>query len=110
MKKILFSLLLILGIIAVAMAMNNGVENKAMDTEVSTTTSYFYNGPSEDLEDHVDNPSNWDTVQNNNYACTSPLDIPCNLPVPEDMSIEEYLEDLGTPQAIINASAKGRTP
>lgn len=81
-------------------------ENKKEKARAATT--YFYNGPSSSLNDHVANPSNWNQNQQPGLSCDNPTQIPCSLEVPEDMTLNEYLEELGSPQAIIDESAKGR--
>lgn len=73
------------------------------------TTTYYYNGPATNLEQNVTDTTNWSLTQT--HSCGAPTEIPCRLEdVPEDMSIAEYLDFLGSASAILDASIKGRTP
>ncbi|MGG5902305.1 hypothetical protein [Sphingobacterium daejeonense] len=97
------------GVFFVVKAMDKKTEVVAEPTKSLATTTYFYNGPSTSLDDNVVNPDHWSTIPS--HQCGTPTDIPCRLDeVPEDMSIEDFLDNLGSPSAIRNASVKGRTP
>lgn len=86
------------------------VESKevVVETKAASTTTYFYNGPNSSLNNHVTETENWSTSPE--FQCGDNTLIPCNLEVPSDMTLEDYLDELGSPQAIIDASEKGRTP
>lgn len=98
---------LLLGVFYIVKARETS-EVEAGPKEVPASTTYFYNGPSTSPEQHVEDTGSWDTSPD--FLCGAPTQIPCNLEVPANMSLEDYLEQLGSPEAIIEASEKGRTP
>lgn len=99
---------LLLGVFYIVKATENEKEVVTTSKKTIATTTYFYKGPNSSLNDHVGETDNWSTSPE--FQCGAPTQIPCNLEVPANMSLEDYLEQLGSPEAIIDASEKGRTP
>lgn len=99
-------IVLLVGAFFIAKAMES--KGVVVEAKTASTTTYFYNGPNSSLNDHVTKTDNWSTSPE--FQCGDDTLIPCSLEVPTDMSLEDYLDELGSPQAIIAASEKGRTP
>lgn len=106
-KASLFTL--ILALLAIATYAASVVMKKDVPLTEKASTTYYYNGPSTDLESNVMDPSNWSPSQNSNFTCGQPTSIQCSLDVPSDKSIEQHLDDLGDLPAVQDAAPTRRS-
>ncbi len=106
-KASLFTL--ILALLAIGTYAASVVMKKDLPSTVKASTTYYYNGPSTNLESNVMDPANWSPSQNSNFTCGQPTKIPCSLDVPSDKSIEQHLDDLGTLSGVQSATPTRRS-
>lgn len=92
-KAALFTLILAFMAIG-TFAIAKEVMKKDVIAETQTATTYFYNGPSNNLPVDVMNASYWSTSQAEGMECGHPTDIPCSLPVETGKTISQKLSEL----------------
>lgn len=74
------------------------------------TTTYFYNGPSSNLATNIMDHTKWNTSQNSSFECDPEADtVPCSIEVPEDKSIDQYLQELGNLSGVQAATPTRRS-
>jgi len=106
-KASLFTL--ILALLAIGTYAASVVMKKDIPSIVKASTTYYYNGPSTNLESNVMDPANWSPSQNSNFTCGPQTEIPCSLDVPSDKSINEHLDDLGDLEGVQSATSTRRS-
>jgi len=105
-KASLFTLILAL-MVTIAYA---AVTNKGEDSMPQSSTTYFYNGPSNDLENDVMDPAKWGTSQSSGLSCGHSTEIPCSLSVPAGKTISQRLTELNDLAGVQGATATRRNP
>lgn len=106
-KASLFTL--ILALLAIGTYAAVAVMKKEVPAVVKASTTYYYNGPSSNLESNVMNPTNWSPSQNSNFTCGQSTKIPCSLDVPANQSIADHLDELGDIEAVRDANPSRRS-
>lgn len=102
-------IVLLFGFFIVVKAMEKG-DVKADTEKASATTTYFYNGPSSNLNSDIMEPSFWGPSQSSSFTCGHSTNIPCSLEVPDGQDVEQHLQELGSLSAIQAATETRRNP
>ena len=92
-----------------------GAESNTTITKSRLSTPYFYNGTGNptQIDAEVIDYANWDeTGFDTGLSCVGDTDVPCQLDVPDGMTIQQYLDITlqGDPDLIRAAASKGRNP
>lgn len=103
-------IILLLGIIVFVSAQTS--KNVVAATKkAAATTTYYYHGPAGNLQTNIMVPEHWETTPSAAFDCVvSRSQVPCSLEVPAEITIANYLEELGNLASIKAATDSRREP